>query len=428
VTGLDDIQSIVVLFVFFVTLAALVGIAIRRTAVPYSVALVAVGLLVGALLPDPVLVVTPELVLMVLLPGLVFEAALHVDLQALRRSLGSVVLLAGPGVIVVAAAVAVFLSIGAGLPVELGIIVGAMVAATDPAAVIATFKRMRVPGRLAAMVEGESLFNDGTGLVLFALSVSALTTAVTAADVVETLVVTVVTSMVIGLGVGFLASRVLALTDDHLLQLTISVSAAYGTYVLADLFHESGVIATVIAGIVIGNYGRRVGISRRAEQALDLVWEFVAFLLTALAFMLVGLSISIPALLDGLHWIVWGVIGVLVGRAVVVYGMLGGALWIGRRTTRADHEAHRGWLHVLYWSGLRGAVAVAMALSLPTSVPERQLLLEITFGIVLFTLVVQGTTIEPLIRRWLHLRPEPNAPSGHGPRPPSPTAEPEPNP
>jgi CPA1 family monovalent cation:H+ antiporter len=262
------------------------------------------------------------------------------------------------------------------------------------------------------MVEGESLFNDGTGLVLFALTLSALVGTVTAADLVWTLVVTVVVSVIIGLAAGWLAARIIASVDDHLLQLTISVSVAYGTYLLADLFHESGVIATVIAGIVIGNHGRRVGISRQAAQALDTVWEFVAFLLTALAFMIVGLSISVPGLVDGLPWIAWGVIGVLVGRAVVVYGLLGGTLWLGRRmswaesrTSWADKEAHAGWLHVLYWSGLRGAVAVAMALSLPASVPQRQLLLEITFGIVLFTLVVQGMTIEPLVRRWLHLHP-----------------------
>jgi CPA1 family monovalent cation:H+ antiporter len=403
--SVDEVQFVVVLFVVFVTLAAAVGLAIKRTAIPYSVALVGVGLFMGAFLPELEVTVTPDIVLMVLLPGLVFEASIHVDVSALRRSLGSVVLLAGPGVIVVAVAVAVALAVGAGLPTELGLIVGSMVAATDPAAVLATFKRLGVPGRLAAMVEGESLFNDGTGLVLFALTLSALVSTVTAVDLVWTLVVTVVVSLAIGLAAGWLAARILASVDDHLLQLTISVSVAYGTYLLADLFHESGVIATVIAGIVIGNHGRRVGISRQSAQTLDTVWEFVAFLLTALAFMIVGLSISVPGLIDGLPWIAWGVIGVLAGRAVVVYGLLGGALWVGRRTSWADKEAHPGWLHVLYWSGLRGAVAVAMALSLPTSVPERQLLLEITFGIVLFTLVVQGMTIEPLVRRWLHLRP-----------------------
>ncbi len=400
----DVLLTGVRLFVIFVTLAALVGLLIRRIAIPYSVALVAVGLAVALLLPQLELEVTPELVLMILLPGLVFEAALNIDLPALRRSIGSVALLAGPGVIVVALIVALTLHLGTGLPFELGIIVGAMVAATDPAAVIASFKRMGVPRRLSAMTEGESLFNDGTGLVLYALTLKAVFTTVTAVDVLETLVVTVVVSVIIGLAAGFLASRVLALVEDHLLELTISVSAAYGTYLLADAFHESGVIATVIAGIVIGNYGRRIGISPRATEAIDTVWEFVAFLMTAIVFMLVGLSISLPGLQDALPWIFWGIVGTLIGRAIVVYGLLGGTWWITRRRFVKD-KTHRGWLHVVFWSGLRGAVAVAMALSLPRSVPERQLLLEITFGIVLFTLLVQGMTIEPLVRRWLRREP-----------------------
>jgi CPA1 family monovalent cation:H+ antiporter len=344
-------------------------------------------------------------VLVALLPGLVFEASLNIDLAALRRSAGGVVLLAGPGVIVVAVVVALALSIGTGLPFELGIIVGSMVAATDPAAVITTFRKIGVPRRLAAMTEGESLFNDGTGLVLYALTVSAITTTVTAADVVETLVVTVVVSAVIGLGVGFLASKVLAAVDDHLLELTISVSAAYGTYLLADAFHESGVIATVIAGIVIGNYGRRTGISTRAAEAMDTVWEFVAFLLTALVFLIVGLSITLDGMQNAIPWIFWGIVGVLVGRAVVVYGLLGGMWWLVRRRWK-ETEAEGSWLKVLFWSGLRGAVAVAMALSLPLHIPHRELMLEITFGIVLFTLVVQGMTIEPLVRRWLKSEPD----------------------
>ncbi|MFV2064033.1 MAG: cation:proton antiporter [Chloroflexota bacterium] len=393
------------LFVVFVTVAALVGLAVRRIALPYSVALVGVGLAAGLVLPGLELDITPELVLVVLLPGLVFEAAFHIDLVALRRGVGSVALLAGPGVLVVAAVVAISLYLGTGLPLELGFIVGAMVAATDPAAVIATFKGMGVPHRLAAMTEGESLFNDGTGLVLFALAVTAITTTVTATDVLETLVVTVVVSTAIGLGAGYLASRILATVDDHLIELTISLSAAYGTYLLADAFHESGVIATVIAGIVIGNYGRRTGISTRAAEALDAVWEFVAFLLTALVFMLVGLSISLPQLEAALPWVAWGIVGTLVGRAVVVYVLLGG-YWRVLSSRSTTPWAREGWLNVLFWSGLRGAVAVAMALSLPLDVPQRALLQEITFGIVLFTLLVQGMTIEPLVRRWL--RPDPD--------------------
>lgn len=391
---------VVAAFVAFVTVAALVGLAIRRVAIPYSVALVVVGLLLGVVLPEFELEVTPDLVLLVLLPGLVFEASLRIDLDMLRRTVGSVTLLAVPGVIVVAAVVAVGLMVGTGLPLELGFIVGAMVAATDPAAVVSAFKRLGTPRALTAVTEGESLFNDGTGLTLFGLAVAAVMTTVTAADVVETLLVTIVVSIVIGVVAGYLVSRVIGMVDDHLIELAFSVTAAYGTYLLADLFHESGVIATVIAGIVVGNYGRHRHISPRAAEALDVVWEFVAFLLTAFVFMIVGLAISLPQLAAALPWIAWGVIGALVGRAIVVYGLLGAA-WHVRGPAGIPAVDRTGWLHVLNWSGLRGAVAVALALSLPADVPERVRLQEITFGIVLFTLLVQGVTIEPLIRRWL---------------------------
>lgn len=401
----DALLTGIRLFVAFVTVAALVGIAIRRVAVPYSVALVAVGLVITFFVPGLEPALTPELVLVVLLPGLVFEASLNIDLAALRKSVGGVVLLAGPGVIIVAVVVALALHLGTGLPLELGIIVGSMVAATDPAAVIATFRKIGVPRRLAALTEGESLFNDGTGLVMYALTVSAVTTTVTAVDVAETLVVTVIVSAIIGLGVGFLASKLLAILDDHLLELTISVSAAYGTYLLADAFHESGVIATVIAGIVIGNYGRHTKEGTRAAEAMDTVWEFIAFLMTALVFLIVGLSITLEGMQNAIPWIVWGIVGTMVGRAVVVYGVLGGAWWFIRRHSW-ELGGTRAWLNVLFWSGLRGAVAIAMALSLPELMPQRQLMLEITFGIVLFTLVVQGMTIEPLVRRWLKNEPD----------------------
>ncbi len=365
----DPLLTSLTLFIVFVTVAALVGIAVRRFPVPYSVALVAVGLVVGVAVPGLESLVTSEVVLVILLPGLVFEAALRIDLNALRHSLGSVVFLAVPGVLVVAG--------------------------------VAAFKKLGVPGELAVVTEGESLFNDGAGLVLFALTVGALTTAVTAVDVVETLVVTIVVSLIIGVTAGYLASLLLRLVDDHLIELSISISVAYGTYLVADLFHESGVVATVIAGIVLGNYGRRTSLSARAAVALDTVWEFAAFLLTALAFMLVGLSISIPELGAALPWIISAVVAAQIGRAIVVYGMLGLAWRIGRPQASFALGSGSGWLHVLFWAGLRGAVAVAMALSLPATVPQRELLQEIVFGVVLFTLIVQGMTIEPLVRRWL---------------------------
>ncbi len=391
---LEAIRIVVAL----VAVAAVTALVVRRLRIPYSVSLVVLGLVAGALLPAGSIRVTPELVLLVLVPGLVFEAALRIELAELRPTLGWMVLLAAPGVLISAAIVALVLNLATGLPFELGMVVGAMVAATDPVAVIATFRNLGTPRRLATLVEGESLFNDGTALVLFIVTVGSITGSVSIGETAGAIVVAVASSILIGLAAGWLASRLIKLVDDRAIELTISLAAAYGTYLLTDGLGQSGIIATVVAGVVIGTYGRAVGLSPRALEALDIVWDFIAFLLTAFVFLLVGLAISFNDLLAAAPSIVAGLIAILVGRAVVVYGLLGGAARLVRGRGRFS-AVPIGWLHVLFWAGLRGAVAVAMALSLPEDFPQRSLLQEITFGIVLFTLFVQGTTAERVVAR-----------------------------
>jgi CPA1 family monovalent cation:H+ antiporter len=384
--------------VALLSVAAVTALITRRLRIPYTVSLVVLGIVAGVLLPTGTIKVTPELVLLVLVPGLVFEAALRLELDDLRSTFGWMVLLAAPGVLISAAIVAVVLNLTTGLPLQLGMVVGAMVAATDPVAVIATFRNLGAPRRLATLVEGESLFNDGTALVLFVVAVASVTGQVTLAETAESVIVTVVTSVGVGLAAGWVVTRLMRLVDDHVIELTLSLAAAYGTYVLVDALHQSGIIATVAAGVVIGTYGRSVGLSKPALEALDVVWELVAFVLTAFAFLLVGLAISFGDLLAAAPSILWGVVAILAGRAIVVYGLLGAtARLLGDRTQLTTVPI--GWLHVMFWAGLRGAVAVAMALSLPESFPQRSLLQEITFGVVLFTLFVQGTTAERVAAR-----------------------------
>ena len=396
----------IAIFVALITLAAIVGLVVRGLAIPYTVALVLLGLAGTFFLPRDLFVVTPELVLLVLLPGLVFEAALKIEFADLRSSLGGVALLAIPGVLISAAIVAIVLNLATGLRLELGFVVGAMVAATDPAAVIATFRQLGSPRRLATLIESESLFNDGTALVVFAIALRAVTGGISGGEVVVTLVGTIVVSTAIGLLVGYVVARAIATIDDHLIELTLSLAAAYGTYLVADQLHQSGIIATVVAGVVIGNHGRSIGMSARSQEALDTVWEFFAFLLTALVFLLVGLAIDLPRLIDTLPSIIWGVVAILAGRALVIYVLFGPASRLAARLC-GGYQVPLAWLHVLFWAGLRGAVAVAMALSLPVDFPERALLQQITFGIVLFTLLVQGTTAEWVIERVGAGRPKP---------------------
>jgi CPA1 family monovalent cation:H+ antiporter len=409
----DATLQLIRLSVFLIGATVLVTLLARRINLPYTVALVAFGIAAGAVAQPLRVDITPQLVLVVLLPALIFEATYRTDFAKLRPSIVGVVLLAGPGVFISAALIAAALHFGAGLPWPEAIVVGAMLSATDPAAVIATFKRLRSPRRLATLVEAESVFNDGTGIVLFALAVDFVARPVGPAEAGLAFVSVVLLSGALGAAAGYVASRILPNVGDHLIEVSLSVVLAYGTYLVADGFHQSGVIATAVAGIVLGTYGRRNGLSSKTVEALDTVWEFVAFLATAFIFLLVGFSIAAHSLVDVAVPIAWAVVATLVGRAVIVYGLVGG--W--RMVLRARHARRLapasqaevvgsesglplGWLHVLFWSGLRGAVSTALALSLPLDFPNRAQLQGITFGVVLFTLVVQATTAELVLAHW----------------------------
>jgi Na+:H+ antiporter len=301
-------------------------------------------------------------------------------------------------VVISAAAVAAALVVTGMLPADLAFLVGAMVSATDPAAVVATFKRLRTDPTLATMVDGESLLNDGTGLVLFAIALQVLVAPMGIGDALLAFVGAILVSVVIGLVAGYVAARIVSLVDDHLIELTISVILAYGSYMLADEIGLSGVLATVTAAVVLGNVGPGRALTDTGADAIDTVWEFLAYLLTAVVFLVVGLAIPPGRLIDAFVPITVAVVGALIGRAIIVYGLLGG---VGRLAPLPGFDARlpAGWLHVVFWSGLRGAVAVAMALALPASVPQRETLQEIVFGVVLFTLLVQGTTVGRLTSR-----------------------------
>ena len=386
------------LFVALIGAAVVVALVARRVQLPYTVALVLFGLGIAAIAPAHQFQITPQLVLAVLLPGLIFEASYQIDFAELRRTVLVVFLLAVPGVVVTAAIVALLLSTATGMPWASAFVVGAMVSATDPAAVIATFKQLRSPRRLATVVEAESLLNDGTAIVVFGVALAAVSAPVSLAEGGVRFMAVVILSSIIGGLLGAVAAQLIARVEDQLIELAISVLAAYGTYLVADAVHQSGIIATVVAGIVLGSECQRLGVSRRTLEALDTVWAFIAFLLTALVFLLVGFAITVPSLGDAALPIAWGLIAVVLARALVVYGLVGGLLGLLARARR-PRPIRASWLHVVFWSGLRGAVAVAMALSLPVDFPDRARIEAITFGIVLATLIVQGTTAELVVRR-----------------------------
>ena len=376
-------------------MATVVAAASRRISIPDSVVLVVVGLWGAVLFPQVRVAITPALVLGVFVPGLVFAAAYAIDWADLRPVLAPIVALAVPGVLVSALVVAYVLQLGTELPLALAFVVGAVTAATDPVAVVATMGRLRVPARLRTLVEGESLLNDGTGLVLFAVAVRAAVGGIAAGEAVLLFVVTVVVSAVAGVAGGLLAARAMRLTDERTIQLATSLVVAYGTYEIADAIGLSGILATVIAGITLGTAMRRGGLAEAARDIEEL-WEVVAFVLTSLVFLLIGFAVAVPALFGATAAIALGTVAVLGARGLIVYLPI-----VALRLARPRRTLPKGWPHVIFWSGLRGAVALAAALSLPVDFPRRELVAEVSFGIVLATLLLQGATAPLVVTRAL---------------------------
>lgn len=388
--------------VALVAAAIVVAAFARRASLPDSVVLVIAGLLGATFFPDIALAVTPGLVLGVFVPGLVFAAAYAIDWSDLRPVLGPIVSLAIPGVVASAVVVAFALYLGAGLPLELAFVVGAMTAATDPIAVVATMRRLDVPRGLRTVVEGESLLNDGTGLVLFALAVRLVESSIGATEAVALFAGTIAVSGVVGVAGGLVAARVIRATNERTIQLGVSIVAAYGTYQLADVIGLSGILATVIAGITLGSRMRRRAGADALVREIEDLWDVVAFILTSLVFLLIGFAVRLPSLLGAGAAVAIGTGAVVVGRAVMVYvPALALRLW----TRPLPH----GWVHVIFWSGLRGAIALAAALSLPADFPRRDLLQQTTFGIVLVTLLVQGAGAAVVVRRSLRGADSPTA-------------------
>ena len=387
-------------------LAATVVVAVvaGRTGVPASVGLVLIGLGVAVIGPGLVPTIPPSLLLAVVLPGLVFEAAFRTDRADLRRTALPILILAVPGVVIVAAIVGAVLVTTTELTLAEGFLVGAMVAATDPAAVLSTFRRVPVPGRLGTTVEMESLINDGTGIVLFTLAIEIVNGGGSLGGSVLAFVVRVAGGAIVGALAGWIAAALVGGIEDHLAELTLTVVLAYGGYLAAEAIGTSGVIATLVAA---GTFGARARgrLTARTVEAIDEVWEFAAFLLTAGVFLLIGLEIAPRALAQAAGTIAWGVAAILVARAIVVFGVLGAGFALFGRLGRRPSDDPDGrsfppsWLVVLFWAGLRGAVSVALALSLPMGLPNRELIQGLAYGIVLFTLVVQGTTAAWIVRR-----------------------------
>ncbi len=380
--------------------ATLVALAARRLRLPYTVGLVVTGLGLALLhFKTAQFALTPHLIYVALLPPLLFEAALSLHWSELRRDALPILLLATLGVVISMLIVAAGMGKLAGWPWQSALVFGALIAATDPVAVIATFKQAGVVGRLRLLVDSESLLNDGVAAVLFVLVLSvAQGGGVTPLHVTTSLLTTAFGGMAVGLACGGVAVALTGRTEDALVETALTVVTAYGAFLLAEHFHMSGVLATVCAGILMGN----VGLLRESESAVltprgrEIViafWDFAAFFANSLIFLLIGLRlarISFPAL--GWSALLAAVGLTLVGRALSVYPLCGLLVRSRKRVPLREQ-------HILFWGGLRGALALALVLSLPQSFPMRDAIVIATFGTVAFSVIVQGSTMPWLLRR-----------------------------
>ena len=380
-------------------IAAFVAMIARRLKLPYTVGLVLAGstLVLFPGLTD--LALTKDLVFNVLLPPLIFEAAFQMEWSALCRDLPVTLVLATLGVLFAASLIAFGVHFLLGWEWQPAILLGVLISATDPVSVIATFKEAGVQGRLRMLVESESLFNDGTAAVLFTIALAAMSgTTITAGHVATSFLITFLGGILCGGVIARLTLFVAGRTDDHLVEITFSTIAAYGSFLTAEHFHLSGVMATLTAGILFGNYGSRGGISYKGRAEVLSFWEYLAFVANSLIFLLIG--VRLPHQNFGAVWLSLIVVTVLVlaSRAVAVYGCCAPFLR-SRWRVAWSHQ------HILVWGGLRGALALALVFGLPPDIPRRDKVVTIVFGIVAFSVLVQGLTMPWLLQRLGALQP-----------------------
>ena len=379
-------------------IAALVGMSARRFRIPYTVGLVLTGIVLALLSFRPTINLTKDLIFEVLLPPLIFEATLFIRWKELNHNLPVILVFAVIGVILSAAATSAGMHFLSGWTWQSASLFGILIAATDPVSVIATFKEAGVQGRLRLLVEAESLFNDATAAVGFGVMLAFVNgQTISAWNIIGETLWTVIGGLLAG---ALVAGFVLLLThntSDHLIELALSTVAAYGSFLLAEQFHASGVLSTLTAGIIIGNLGVPVSYSDKGRASLVDFWEFAAFISNSLIFLLIGLREATENYTNAWWPIIVAIIVVIISRAAAIYPL-------SILFERSKLKIERNHQHILFWGGLRGALALALALGLPPDLPGRTQIVIAAFGVVTFSVFVQGLTIRPLLH-WLKALP-----------------------
>jgi CPA1 family monovalent cation:H+ antiporter len=366
---------------------------------PPTVALVFAGLVIALSKIVPQVSLTHDVAFYLILPPILFQGGLHLNLDQLRLDWKLIALLAIPGIVASALLVGYPLSYIWHIPLIYALLFGALISPTDPVSVLAIIKKIKAPQRLQTILEAESLFNDGTGVVLFMVILSMIQKNEPFnlwPALLQFLTVTGGGALVGGI-CGFLIHRSLKPFKSPLLELTLTIALVFGTPLIAESLHCSGIIAVVVAGLLMGgrnlSYQSTIGHNRTRD-----FWRIIDLILNSLIFLLIGIELQVIGVNNLIAYkapILAGIFTVLISRAVVVYVTIYGVNQFLKSSIPPK------WDHILLWGGLRGTIPIILMLQLP-EFQYRQLFLSVTFAIVLFSIIVQGLTIEVLMKKLIH--------------------------
>jgi monovalent cation:H+ antiporter, CPA1 family len=363
-----------------------------RAGVTAMIAVSIAGIVIGALVPAYVHPSIGPVALAVFLPALIFEAAWDADVAALRRAAIAIAVLAVPGVFVTAAIVAGAAVLSGSLAWPAALVLGALVAATDPVSVLETFRRLALPQLLVTIVEGESVANDGVALALVQ-SLVPLAIVTMPHPPVPVLVVQMLAvsggGIIAGILVGVALGLVIRLRLATSVRIALTIAAAYGAFAFAAGLGLSGIFATAAAGITLRSMAQTKPGSSEAV-AIDRTWDAIALGANAIVFALVGLTLRLDRFLSEPLLLLFVVAGVAIARIVLAYWLV---------PLRGLTDAPRAWRHAIALAGLRGGLSLAIAIGLPAAMPAREIIRDATFVVVFVTLIVQGSLVAPLLRR-----------------------------